>query len=113
MVDKMVKEAAIVVMLAAAQLAVRISNKHKRCDDVKLVAVRSPRATSRNRLSLQTEVLVDLGPSHPHDDPGTQTQAEKRCLLGLLILGANRHPSRNCSKFEHTSWVDGQHAQGK
>jgi hypothetical protein len=37
--------------------------------------MRSPSSTSRNHPSLQTRVLVNFEPSHPHDDPGTQTMS--------------------------------------
>jgi hypothetical protein len=40
--------------------------------------MRSPSATSRHHPSLQTKVSVNSGPSHPHDDPGTQTTSHPR-----------------------------------
>jgi hypothetical protein len=55
---------------------------------------RSPSATSWDHPSLQTRVSVMSGPSHSHDDPGTQStshhsnQAEKPLPFCLFLPGS-------------------------
>jgi hypothetical protein len=55
------------VATTAAATAVRAEKNHE------FVTMRSPSAPGRNHPSPHTKVSVNSGPSHPHDDPGTQT----------------------------------------
>jgi hypothetical protein len=62
--------------------------------------MRSPSATSRNHPSLQTRVSVKSGPSHPHDDPGTQTRRRSVTRCSGDYVATNRWLTKGCSREE-------------